>query len=145
MSTVDSQLLVAGTALSEDVIAPLAAKLKPHLLSVSRGAVVVVALLAGVIASDPDAGVLGLVAYAWAGLGASFGPAVVTVLYFPRYATRSSLIAGMLVGAATVVGWRALSGGLFDVYELLPAFAASAFAASAFAIFLIGRPGTVKG
>ena len=136
MSTVDSQLLVAGTALAEDVIAPLVRALASHLLAVSRAAVVVVALVAGVIASDPDARVLGLVAYAWAGLGASFGPAVIAVLYFRGFATTASLITGMLTGAITVIVWRSLSGGWFDVYELLPAFIASAIA-----IYGVGRLG----
>lgn len=137
MSTVDSQLLVAGTALAEDVIAPAVPKLASRLLIISRAAVVVVALIAGVIASDPEARVLGLVAYAWAGLGASFGPAVITVLYFRELATCPSLITGMLTGAVTVVVWRSLSGGWFDVYELLPAFVASAAA-----IYLVGWLGT---
>ena len=96
-------------------------------LAASRLTVVAVAALAGGIATDPDSQVLGLVAYACASLGASFGPAVLFPLFWRR-TTAHGLIAGMLTGAFAVVGWRALEGGVFDLYELLPAFAAACVA-----------------
>lgn len=128
MSTVDSQLLVTATALVDDL--PRVAGRLPserQLLIASRLTVVAVAAGAGAVAADPDSQVLGLVAYAWAGLGASFGPAVLFTLFWRR-TSANGLIAGMLVGAATVVGWRALEGGVFDLYELLPAFSAACLA-----------------
>ena len=125
MSTVDSQLLTAATALVEDVVRPAAASLSDkHLLLASRATVVVIALAAGAIAADPNSQVLSMVAYAWAGLGASIGPAVLACLYWRR-ATEAGLVAGMLLGAATTVVWRELSGGVFDLYEIVPAFAAA--------------------
>ena len=125
MSTVDSQLLTAATALVEDVVRPAAASLSDkHLLLASRATVVVIALAAGAIAADPDSQVLSMVAYAWAGLGASIGPAVLACLYWRR-ATEAGLVAGMLLGAATTVVWHELSGGVFDLYEIVPAFAAA--------------------
>ena len=125
MSTVDSQLLTAATALVEDVVRPAAASLQDkHLLLASRATVVVIALVAGAIAADPDSQVLSMVAYAWAGLGASIGPAVLACLYWRR-TTEAGLVAGMLLGAATTVLWRELSGGVFDLYEIVPAFAAA--------------------
>ena len=86
-------------------------------LVASRLTVVAVAALAGGIATDPDSQVSGLVAYAWASLGASFGPAVLFTLFWRR-TTAHGLIAGMLTGAFAVVGWRALEGGVFDLYEV---------------------------
>ncbi|MCZ6887223.1 MAG: sodium/proline symporter PutP [Gammaproteobacteria bacterium] len=128
MSTVDSQLLVASTALIEDVLRPRIPDMSPRaVLWASRATVIVIALAAGAAALDPDSQVLGLVAYAWAGLGASFGPAVLFCL-FSRRTTALGLVAGMLTGAAVTVVWHNLSGGLFDLYELLPAFAAAALA-----------------
>ena len=125
MSTVDSQLLTAATALVEDVVRPAAASLSDkHLLLASRTTVVVIALAAGAIAADPNSQVLSMVAYAWAGLGASIGPAVLACLYW-RHATEAGLVAGMLLGAVTTVVWHELSGGVFDLYEIVPAFAAA--------------------
>ena len=125
MSTIDSQLLVASSALSEDFYK---AWLKPdadakELVIVGRMTVVAIAGVAMVIALDPARQVLGLVSYAWAGLGASFGPVILLSLY--GNPTRTGALAGMITGAATVVVWKPLSGGPFGilgVYELLPAF-----------------------
>ena len=128
MSTVDSQLLVAATTLVDDVVRPARPRLTDaRALFLSRATVVGVAALAGALASDPASKVLGLVAYAWAGLGASFGPALILSLFW-RGATAKGLIAGMVTGAVTVVGWRGLEGGLFELYELLPAFALASLA-----------------
>ncbi|MCC5888173.1 MAG: sodium/proline symporter PutP [Gammaproteobacteria bacterium] len=123
MSTIDSQLLVASTCLAEDVYKPW---LRPEassteLVTVGRFAVVAVAVLALLLAADPDNRVLTLVSHAWAGLGASFGPVLLLALHWPRL-TAAGALAGMLTGGITVVVWSALSGGLFEVYELLPAF-----------------------
>ncbi len=123
MSTADSQLLVCASSLSEDLYRGL---LRPgagerELVLAGRLAVFLVALLAGSLALTPDAAVLKLVGYAWAGLGASFGPVLLISLYWSR-ATRLGALAGMVTGALTVVLWHNLEGGLFDLYELVPAF-----------------------
>ncbi len=124
MSTVDSQLLVSSSVISEDFyrvfVRPQASE--KELLMVSRGAVVAIALLAMVIASDRESRVLDLVSYAWAGFGAAFGPVIVFSLFW-RSMTAASAIAGMIVGAVTVVVWSNLTGGLFDLYEIVPGFA----------------------
>ena len=124
MSTVDSQLLVSSSVISEDFyrvfVRPQASE--KELLMVSRGAVVAIALLAMVIASDRESKVLDLVSYAWAGFGAAFGPVIVFSLFW-RSMTAASAIAGMIVGAITVVVWSNLTGGLFDLYEIVPGFA----------------------
>ena len=123
MSTIDSQLLVASTALAEDLYRPLRGRdaTPGELLVVGRGAVLLVAVVALLLALDPDSLVLELVSYAWAGLGASFGPVVLASLYFPRLSARG-VLAGMLTGGITVVVWGELSGGLFDLYEIVPGF-----------------------
>jgi|TARA_B110000967_G_scaffold97980_2_gene100632 sodium/proline symporter len=123
MSTVDSQLLVCSASLAEDLY-PLVAK-KPlsqeKRLQVGRIAVVVLALLATSFAMNPDSKVLDVVSYAWAGLGASLGPAVLVSVYW-RGMTAWGAMAGVIVGALTVVIWSRLDGGLFDLYALVPGF-----------------------
>jgi len=94
------------------------------LLWVGRLAVVAIALLAFVMAMDPDSKVLDLVAYAWAGFGAAFGPVILLSLYW-RDMSRSGAIAGVLTGGLTVILWKQLSGGLFDLYEIVPGVIAS--------------------
>lgn len=135
MSTADSQLLVASSALTEDFYKQL---LRPQASAresvwVGRGAVVGVALVALALAWSPDSGVLDLVSYAWAGFGAAFGPAILLSLYWSGM-TRAGAFAGILTGALTVIVWKPLSGGLFDVYELLPGFVFASLA-----IWLVSR------
>lgn len=126
MSTIDSQLLVCSSVISEDFYRTF---LRPHassreLVMVSRLAVVGVALISLVIAMDRENRVLDLVSYAWAGFGAAFGPVILLSL-FMRSMTAQGAIAGMLAGAITVVVWSNLVGGIFDLYEIVPGFAAS--------------------
>lgn len=123
MSTIDSQLLVSSSSLTEDFykawVRPAASQ--AELVWIGRLTVGLIALIAIFIAYDPDNQVLTLVSYAWAGLGASFGPVVLFSLYWQRM-TRWGALAGMVVGALSVVIWKPLTGGWFDLYELLPAF-----------------------
>jgi sodium/proline symporter len=83
--------------------------------------VLVIALVATALAWDPGRKVLDLVAYAWAGFGAAFGPTLLLALFWPRM-TRNGALAGMVAGGLTVVIWKQLSGGLFDLYEIVPGF-----------------------
>jgi sodium/proline symporter len=123
MSTADSQLLVTSSALTEDLYAVLLRNKasQTELVWISRISVVVVAVIAMLIAFDPDSSVLGLVSYAWAGFGATFGPIVLLSLFWRRM-TRNGAVAGLLVGGITVIAWKNLSGGLFDLYEIVPGF-----------------------
>nr|MDQ2696309.1 sodium/solute symporter [Pseudomonadota bacterium] len=123
MSTIDSQLLVSSSALTEDFYkAILRRNASQHeLVWVGRGAVILIALIAILLAQNPESTVLGLVAYAWGGFGAAFGPVVILSLFWKRM-TRNGAVAGMVVGAATVIVWKQLSGGIFDMYEILPGF-----------------------
>ncbi|WP_108125615.1 sodium/proline symporter PutP [Saccharospirillum mangrovi] len=123
MSTADSQLLVSSSALTEDFYKSLFNKdADPKtLVNIGRVAVIVIAVVAWLFALNPQSSVLGLVSYAWAGFGAAFGPAVILSLYWPRM-NRFGCLAGIVVGGLTVVIWKQLSGGLFDVYEIVPGF-----------------------
>ncbi|MCC7095877.1 MAG: sodium:proline symporter, partial [Thermomonas sp.] len=97
-----------------------------ELVWVGRAMVLAVALLAIFIARDPDSRVLGLVSYAWAGFGAAFGPVVLFSLFWGRM-TRSGALAGMVVGAATVILWKLVAVGMYGSgwYEMIPGFAAA--------------------
>ena len=123
MSTADSQLLVTASAITEDFYKALCRRLagQRELVWVSRIAVAAVALVAFALALEPDSSVLALVAYAWGGFGAAFGPAIILSLYWRRM-TRSGAIAGILLGGLTVLVWKRLEGGIFDVYEIVPGF-----------------------
>ncbi len=128
MSTADSQLLVASSAVSEDFYKGL---WRPNagqgeLLWVGRLAVVGISLVAFYLARDPDSKVLDLVAYAWAGFGAAFGPAIVLSLYWDAM-TRNGALAGIISGGLTVIVWKQLSGGLFELYEIVPGAMVSIF------------------
>ena len=121
MSTADSQLLVSSAALAEDFYKQL---FKPsaspqEVVLVGRLGVVVIALVALLLALNPERSVLGLVSYAWAGFGAAFGPVIVISLYFKRM-NKFGAGAGIIIGGLTVVVWKQLSGGIFDIYEILP-------------------------
>ncbi|WP_018718221.1 sodium/proline symporter PutP [Arhodomonas aquaeolei] len=129
MSTIDSQLLVSSSALAEDIYKPF---VRPNatqneLVWVGRLAVAGIALIALIIAGNPDSKVLGLVSYAWGGFGAAFGPVIIGSLFWRRM-TRNGALAGIIVGAVTVVVWKQLSGGIFEMYEILPGFVLCAVA-----------------
>ncbi|TWT19374.1 sodium/proline symporter PutP [Luteimonas marina] len=126
MSTLSAQLLVCSSALTEDFYRGFVRPKAGHaeLVWVGRAMVLAVALLAIWIARDPDSRVLGLVAYAWAGFGAAFGPVVVLSLLWKRM-TRDGAIAGMLAGALTVLLWKQTGSAL---YEIVPGFAAGMLA-----------------
>lgn len=121
MSTLSCQLLVCSSAITEDFykgfVRPNASQ--KELVWIGRIMVLLVSLVAIVIAQNPDSKVLGLVSYAWAGFGAAFGPVVLLSLFWRRM-TGAGALAGMLVGALVVVGWKPLTGS--SLYEMVPAF-----------------------
>jgi sodium/proline symporter len=125
MSTADSQLLVTSSAITEDIYRANFNRnaSDQQLLWVSRLAVIGVAAIAYFIALDPEASVLELVSYAWAGFGATFGPVIILSLYWSRMTQRGAL-AGILAGGLTVLIWKQINGGIFDLYEIVPGFIA---------------------
>ena len=121
MSTLSAQLLVSSSALTQDFYKSFLRKQasERELVWVGRGMVLLIALIAIGIASNPDSKVLGLVSYAWAGFGAAFGPVVLISVLWKRM-TRNGALAGMLVGAITVVVWKNFIG--LGLYEIIPGF-----------------------
>ena len=121
MSTASSQLLVTASAISQDLYKTLIRRNaeEKELLQVSRLTVIIVALLAIMLGLNPDNRVLDLVAYAWAGFGATFGPVIVMSLFWKRM-TRNAALAGIIAGGVTVLVWKNLTW--FGLYEIVPGF-----------------------
>ncbi|MGP3989797.1 sodium/proline symporter PutP [Streptomyces sp. 3N207] len=143
-STVDSQLLVSATSLTEDLYRAFLHRRASDtsLLLIGRLSVLAVALIAYVIALS-GGGVLDIVAYAWAGFGAAFGPVILLSLFWPRM-TAAGAKAGMLTGALTVLLWKhidPLLGPLQSgIYEMVPGVLAATAAALLFGKFVGHRP-----
>jgi sodium/proline symporter len=121
MSTLSCQLLVCSSALTEDFYKAFLRKgaSQVELVWVGRAMVLLIALISIWLASNPENRVLGLVAYAWAGFGAAFGPVVILSLVW-KGMTRNGALAGMIVGAVTVVVWKNWVG--MGLYEIVPGF-----------------------
>lgn len=121
MSTLSCQLLVCSSALTEDIYRTFLRKnaSQTELVWVGRAMVMAIALVAIGIASNPEAKVLGMVSYAWAGFGAAFGPVIILSLFWSAM-TRNGALAGILVGAVTVVIWK--QNGWLGLYEIVPGF-----------------------
>ncbi|WP_037838132.1 sodium/proline symporter PutP [Streptomyces sp. NRRL S-337] len=143
MSTADSQLLVSSVALTEDFYRAFLKRRAPDrvLVRVGRGAVVAVILVAFLIALN-GGGLLGIVAYAWAGFGAAFGPVILLSLYWPRM-TWAGAMAGIVSGATTVLLWKKINGLLgpleSGIYEMVPGVLVATVAALVFGRF-VGQP-----
>lgn len=123
MSTADSQLLAASSAVSQDLFKGLIKKdaSEKEVLTVSRITVFLISLIALFLSLNPNSSIFGLVSFAWSGFGATFGPLVLLALYW-KGTTAAGAIAGLITGGVTDVVWHYLKGGIFDVYEILPAF-----------------------
>lgn len=126
MSTADSQLLAASSSVSENIMKGVF-KLKiseKATMIIARATVVVVSIIAAFLASDPNSSVFNIVSFSWAGFGAAFGPVVLFSLFWKR-TNKWGALAGMLSGGAMVFIWEYVLtplGGVFAIYELLPAF-----------------------
>lgn len=126
ISSSDSYLLIAASAFSKNVFQGIFKKeaTDRQVLHVSRIVLIIIAVIAMFIASDKNSIIFTVVSFAWAGFGATFGPLMLFSLFWKRI-TRSGAIAGMLSGGGMVVFWRLWIkpiGGIFGIYELLPAF-----------------------
>ena len=131
MSTADSQLIAASSAVSKNIFGVLKIKHEGKASMIAaRATLIVISVIAAFLARNPDSSVFGIVSFAWAGFGASFGPVVLFALFWRR-SNRFGAIAGLLVGGIMVFVWKYLvrpMGGVWDVYELLPAFIAASAA-----------------
>lgn len=121
MSTLSCQLLVCSSAITEDLYKAFLRKNagQKELVWIGRFMVLVVALIAIALAANPENRVLGLVSYAWAGFGAAFGPVVLFSVMWSRM-TRNGALAGMIIGAVTVIVWKQF--GWLGLYEIIPGF-----------------------
>ena len=129
MSTADSQLLAASSSVSQNLFVEFfGVKFSARQgMLVARGTMIVVSLVAMFLARDPDSSVFRVVSFAWAGFGAAFGPVVLFALFWKR-SNRWGALAGMISGGAMVFIWKYLiapMGGIWGIYELLPAFVVS--------------------
>nr|MCR5627053.1 sodium:proline symporter [Lachnospiraceae bacterium] len=129
MSTADSQLIAASSAVSENIIQDtFGFKLSERMaMLTARITLISVAVFGVIIAWNPNSSVFGIVSFAWAGFGAVFGPAMILSLYWKRM-NRAGAIAGMISGGLMVFIWKYMvrpMGGVWDLYELAPAFLVS--------------------
>lgn len=142
MSSSSSYLLIAGSSVAENIFRGIIKKdaTDQQVMIVARLTLITVFLFGVFIAYDENSSIFGVVSYAWAGLGASFGPMTLCCLYWRRMNIQGAL-AGMIVGTATVLIWHNLVkplGGVFGIYELLPAFILSL--AAIFVVSLMTKP-----
>ncbi|MGM9629874.1 sodium/proline symporter PutP [Butyricicoccus sp.] len=126
MSTADSQLLAAASSVSQNIIQDLfgVQMSEKKSMRTARVTVVLIAIVAVFLARDPNSSVFKIVSFAWAGFGATFGPVVLLALFWKR-SNKWGALAGMVAGGVMVFVWKfgiATLGGVFAIYELLPAF-----------------------
>ena len=126
MSTADSQLLAASSSISHNLLGGFFRVniSEKAAMQAARVSVLVISVIAAFIARDPNSSVFGIVSFAWAGFGAAFGPVVLTALFWRR-SNKQGALAGMIVGGVMVFVWKYLirpMGGIWGIYELLPAF-----------------------
>lgn len=98
-----------------------------EIMRVSHITLIAVSIIGILLALDETSVIFNIVAFAWAGFGATFGPLMLFSLFWKR-TNREGAIAGMLAGGGMVFIWRLLIkplGGVFGIYELLPAFLVS--------------------
>ena len=147
MSTADSQLLVASSSFATDIYKRLIHKnaTEKQILLASKISMIIIAVIALVLALDPNSSVFNVVAYAWAGLGASFGPIVFISLY-KKDVSCAAAISGICTGAGTTLLFKyVLSqlGGIWAIYELLPGFVLSTIVILVVAKFTKADPETL--
>lgn len=142
MSTISSQLLVSSSSLTEDFYKTFLRKeaSQTELVAIGRVSVLLVSLAAIALAFDRSSNILSLVGNAWAGFGAAFGPIILLSLYW-KGLSREGALAGMIVGAVTVLFWLYAPIQIGDqalsdiIYEIVPGFALSGLAAVLVSLF----------
>lgn len=132
ISSSDSYLLIAASSVSKNIFKGIIKKdaTDKQVMWLSRIVLLIIAAIGIVIAWDEDSIIFNVVSFAWAGFGATFGPIMLFSLFWKR-TTRNAAIFGMVSGGAMVFIWKLLLkplGGIFAIYELLPAFILSCIA-----------------
>ena len=132
ISSADSYMLISASAVSQNIFKGLINKKASdkHVMTVTRIILVLITVFAVIVATRGGSVIFTIVDFAWAGLGATFGPLMMFSLFWKR-TSYAGAIAGMISGGATVFIWNffiSKLGGIFAVYELLPAFIISSFA-----------------
>ncbi len=130
MSTSDSQLLVASSGISQNFFKGILHKNASDklIMWISRITIIIIAIISVIIALDENSSIFSIVSFAWAEFGAAFGPVVLFSLFWKR-TTLYGALAGMLSGGVVIFIWKFLIkpiGGIFNIYELLPAFIVAA-------------------
>lgn len=146
MSTADSQLLVTASAVSGDLYQTLFKKdaTDKELVRVSRIAIAAVAVVAGIIAIDPESSVFEIVSHAWAGFGAAFGPIILCSLFW-KDTNAKGAVSGVISGGVVALAWAYMPNilglfgvesipGIFSLYEIVPGFIISLLA-----IFIVSK------
>lgn len=135
MSTLSCQLLVCSSTLTEDFYKAFLRKnaTQKELVWIGRGMVLAISVFAIFLASNPESKVLGLVAYAWAGFGAAFGPLIILSLFWKRM-TLKGAVTGMILGAVTVILWKNMFAST-GIYEIIPGFILSAISIVVVSLF----------
>ena len=125
LSTADSQLLVVASTFARDLYEKVIARKRQidekQKMYMSRAVVILSGILALLLAWVAEDLVFWLVLFAWGGLGAAFGPALVMSLFW-KGATKEGIAAGMIGGAVICIGWYLLFKEQTGIYELIPAF-----------------------
>ena len=126
MSTADSQLLAASSAVSQDIYKGLIKKNadEKDVLNISRFTVFLIALIALFLSLNPESSIFSLVSFAWSGFGGTFGPLILLALYWKR-TTACGAVAGLICGGVVDVIWHYLPASIspiFGLYEIVPAF-----------------------
>jgi len=124
MSTADSLLLLASSAVVRDTMQKILGSTKSdhQLAGYGKIVTILVGILAIALAIPEAKFIFWFVLFAWSGLGAAFGPVVVCLLYYKK-TTREGVIAGMLGGFLTSVAWVLLfKEQTYDLYEAVPGF-----------------------
>ncbi len=129
MSTADSQLLSAGSSISKNLMQDFfrVKMTEKTSIIIARVVIALIALVAVVLAWNPNSSVFQIVSFAWAGFGGAFGPIMLCSLFWKR-TNLPGVLAGMVSGGVVVFAWKYLVrplGGLWNIYELLPAFIVS--------------------
>jgi len=123
MSTASSQLMVVSSAITEDLYPEVNSKRLPEkrMLFLNKMLILLVGIIAFILASTMEDTVYGLVSYAWSGIGASFGPAIILLLFWKRF-SRAGVYASFITGTLSTIIWKTWIAGVTGISERLASY-----------------------